>query len=116
MTAFAANSGTPRTANYLTGDAAELSRLGKLLPPLLSVIAGMVDLTGFLTLGNIFERCTDEKLHSVQMSDFVIRPYNLCDRDVYMCGRTQKRLLCRGVSMYTTCMYASATARGVQVT
>jgi uncharacterized membrane protein YoaK (UPF0700 family) len=54
MTAFAANSGTPRTANYLTGDAAELSRLGKLLPPLLSVIAGMVDLTGFLTLGNIF--------------------------------------------------------------
>ena len=54
MTAFAANSGTPRTANYLTGDAADLSRLGKLLPPLLSVIAGMVDLTGFLTLGNIF--------------------------------------------------------------
>ena len=32
----------------------ELSRLRSQLPPLLSVIAGMVDLTGFLTLGNIF--------------------------------------------------------------
>ncbi len=35
-------------------DAAELSRLEARLPPLLSVIAGMVDLTGFLTLGHIF--------------------------------------------------------------
>jgi uncharacterized membrane protein YoaK (UPF0700 family) len=31
-----------------------LSRLEERLPPLLSVIAGMVDLTGFFTLGNIF--------------------------------------------------------------
>jgi len=31
-----------------------LSQLEKRLPALLSVIAGMVDLTGFLTLGNIF--------------------------------------------------------------
>src|SRR5258708_29555878 len=35
-------------------DAAELLRLEARLPPLLSVIAGMVDLTGFLTLGHIF--------------------------------------------------------------
>src|SRR5882724_7451866 len=35
-------------------DAAELSRLEAWLPPLLSVIAGMVDLTGFFTLGHIF--------------------------------------------------------------
>ena len=34
--------------------AAELSRLEARLPPLLSIIAGMVDLTGFFTLGNIF--------------------------------------------------------------
>lgn len=34
--------------------AAELSRLEERLPPLLSVIAGMVDVTGFFTLGNIF--------------------------------------------------------------
>jgi uncharacterized membrane protein YoaK (UPF0700 family) len=35
-------------------DAPALSLLEKRLPPLLSVIAGMVDLIGFLTLGNIF--------------------------------------------------------------
>jgi uncharacterized membrane protein YoaK (UPF0700 family) len=35
-------------------DALALSRLEARLPPLLSVIAGMVDLTGFFTLGNIF--------------------------------------------------------------
>jgi uncharacterized membrane protein YoaK (UPF0700 family) len=35
-------------------DELALSRLEKWLPTLLSVIAGMVDLTGFLTLGNIF--------------------------------------------------------------
>src|SRR5580704_7409749 len=36
------------------GDAGELARLEARLPPLLSVIAGMVDLTGFFTLGHIF--------------------------------------------------------------
>jgi uncharacterized membrane protein YoaK (UPF0700 family) len=35
-------------------DAGEPSRLEARLPPLLSVIAGMVDLTGFFTLGHIF--------------------------------------------------------------
>ena len=35
-------------------DASALSQREKWLPTLLSVIAGMVDLTGFLTLGNIF--------------------------------------------------------------
>src|SRR5215470_585910 len=35
-------------------DESELARLEERLPPLLSVIAGMVDLTGFFTLGNIF--------------------------------------------------------------
>jgi uncharacterized membrane protein YoaK (UPF0700 family) len=37
-----------------TDDAAELSRLEARLSPLLSVIAGMVDFTGFFTLGHIF--------------------------------------------------------------
>ena len=35
-------------------DTTELSRLEWRLPPLLSVIAGMVDLTGFFTLGHVF--------------------------------------------------------------
>jgi uncharacterized membrane protein YoaK (UPF0700 family) len=42
-----------RSADSLD-DAAELSRLEARLPPLLSVIAGMVDFTGFFTLGHIF--------------------------------------------------------------
>src|SRR5215468_2589474 len=33
---------------------AELSHLEERLPPMLSVIAGMVDLAGFFTLGNVF--------------------------------------------------------------
>lgn len=35
-------------------DQQDLARLAAYLPPLLSVIAGMVDVTGFLTLGGIF--------------------------------------------------------------
>lgn len=42
-----------RTADS-ADDTAELSRLEARLPPLLSVIAGMVDFTGFFTLGHIF--------------------------------------------------------------
>jgi uncharacterized membrane protein YoaK (UPF0700 family) len=41
----------PQTA---ATDADELSVIAERLPPLLSVIAGMVDLIGFFTLGNIF--------------------------------------------------------------
>jgi uncharacterized membrane protein YoaK (UPF0700 family) len=43
-----------RDWTHSANDAAELSRLEARLPPVLSVIAGMVDLTGFLTLGHIF--------------------------------------------------------------
>src|SRR6266849_5980909 len=41
-------------SRHPTDDALALSQLEARLPPLLSVIAGMVDLTGFFTLGNIF--------------------------------------------------------------
>ena len=41
-------------SRHSSDDALALSRLEARLPPLLSVIAGMVDLTGFFTLGNIF--------------------------------------------------------------
>jgi uncharacterized membrane protein YoaK (UPF0700 family) len=40
--------------NLEADDTIALSRLEERLPPLLSVIAGMVDLTGFFTLGNVF--------------------------------------------------------------
>jgi uncharacterized membrane protein YoaK (UPF0700 family) len=39
---------------YSSENASALSQLEKRLPTLLSVIAGMVDLTGFLNLGNLF--------------------------------------------------------------
>lgn len=48
------NSPALQTANGSAADNLELSALEERLPPLLSVIAGMVDLTGFFTLGNIF--------------------------------------------------------------
>src|SRR6516162_5022539 len=35
-------------------DESQLAKIEQRLPPLLSVIAGMVDLTGFFTLGSIF--------------------------------------------------------------
>ena len=47
-----AHSGTAQTGPSSVGGT--LSRLEKRLPPLLSIVAGMVDLTGFLTLGNLF--------------------------------------------------------------
>jgi uncharacterized membrane protein YoaK (UPF0700 family) len=47
-----AHSGTAQTGPSSAENA--LSRLEKQLPPLLSIVAGMVDLTGFLTLGNLF--------------------------------------------------------------
>jgi uncharacterized membrane protein YoaK (UPF0700 family) len=46
--------GAPQITGRSANDTVELSRLEERLPPLLSVIAGMVDLIGFFTLGNIF--------------------------------------------------------------
>src|SRR5260370_8426268 len=48
------DSGTTHPWPHPSDDASALSQREKWLPTLLSVIAGMVDLTGFLTLGNIF--------------------------------------------------------------
>src|SRR5262249_52875597 len=46
--------GANHTASNPPDDTVELSQLREHLTPLLSVIAGMVDLIGFFTLGNIF--------------------------------------------------------------
>src|SRR5713226_2136049 len=54
MSTLARSSAVLRNWAHPADDAVELSRLGVRLPPLLSVIAGMVDLTGFFTLGHIF--------------------------------------------------------------
>jgi len=54
MSTLARSSAALRNWAHPADDAVELSRLEARLPPLLSVIAGMVDLTGFFTLGHIF--------------------------------------------------------------
>jgi len=48
------NSGATDPWPHPSTDASALSRFEKWLPTLLSIIAGMVDLTGFLSLGNLF--------------------------------------------------------------
>ena len=54
MSTFASDSVAPQSLVQPSSEDAALSRLEKRLPPLLSVIAGMVDLTGFFTLGHVF--------------------------------------------------------------
>ncbi len=54
MPALTRNSDVLGSAVRPADDAMPLARLENRLPPLLSIIAGMVDLTGFFTLGNIF--------------------------------------------------------------
>jgi hypothetical protein len=53
MSARAKRTAVLRAPGKPADDMLKLSRLRYQLPPLLSVIAGMVDLIGFLTLGNI---------------------------------------------------------------
>ena len=54
MSRLAANSDAIPPRRHASDEASALSRLEDRISPLLSVIAGMVDLTGFFTLGNIF--------------------------------------------------------------
>ena len=51
---FTTDSGATHPCPHPSDGASALSQLEKRLPTLLSVIAGMVDLTGFLSLGNLF--------------------------------------------------------------
>jgi hypothetical protein len=63
---------------HASDDVLELSRLEERLPPLLSVVAGMVDVTGFFTLGNIFTAhitgCGDSCLHPRARRRVAARP------------------------------------------
>ena len=54
MSTLARSSAALPDPSHPADDAGEPSRLEARLPPLLSVIAGMVDLTSFFTLGHIF--------------------------------------------------------------
>jgi uncharacterized membrane protein YoaK (UPF0700 family) len=54
MSTLARSAPAVRNLSHPADDAAALLRLEARLPPVLSVIAGMVDLTGFFTLGHVF--------------------------------------------------------------
>src|SRR6201987_5043628 len=54
MLVFARNSAWRAMQIAGTDEKANLRRMHEWLPPMLAVIAGMVDLTGFFMLGNIF--------------------------------------------------------------
>jgi len=54
MRVFAPKSDVGGRPVIASDEKAALRRLEERLPPMLSVIAGMVDLTGFFTLGNVF--------------------------------------------------------------
>jgi hypothetical protein len=59
-------------------DESELAKIEQRLPPLLSVIAGMVDLTGFFTLGSCGRLSatftgTDRRAASAASSPYVLR-------------------------------------------
>jgi uncharacterized membrane protein YoaK (UPF0700 family) len=54
MSTLFSPSNAPRTSSGSSDGIPALSQLEARLPPLLSVIAGMVDLTGFFTLGHVF--------------------------------------------------------------
>jgi uncharacterized membrane protein YoaK (UPF0700 family) len=66
-----------RNRAHPADDAVELSRLEARLPPLLSVIAGMVDLTGFFTLGHIFTAHITGNLVVVSAAAVHGGPFNL---------------------------------------
>jgi uncharacterized membrane protein YoaK (UPF0700 family) len=76
MSTLARSSALPNIADP-ANDAAELSRLEAWLPPLLSVIAGMVDLIGFFTLGHIFTAHITGNLVAAAAAAVHDGPFNL---------------------------------------
>jgi len=82
-----------------------LSRLEERLPPLLSVIAGMVDLTGFFTLGNIFTAHVTGNLvvaAGVAVSDRLWNPAQVLAIPVFMLAVAAVWLIARVSSLHGT--------------
>jgi len=69
--------GSTALGNSAADDEVQLVRLEARLPPVLSVIAGMVDLTGFFTLGHIFTAHVTGNLVVVAAAAVHAGPFNL---------------------------------------
>ena len=81
----------------------ELLRLEERLPPLLSVIAGMVDLTGFFTLGNIFTAHVTGNLVVAAAAAVHGGPWNLAQAlaiPVFMAAVAAAWLIARASSLH----------------
>jgi len=88
-------------------DTIELSRLEERLPPLLSVIAGMVDLTGFFTLGNIFTAHITGNLVVAAAAAVHGGPWNLAQAlaiPVFMLAVAAAWLVARASSLHGTAL------------
>src|ERR1700756_5790893 len=84
-------------------DAVELTRLEERLPPLLSVIAGMVDLTGFFTLGNVFTAHVTGNLVVAAAAVVHGGPWNLAQAiaiPVFMSAVAAASLIARASSLH----------------
>jgi hypothetical protein len=77
MSTLARSSAALRNIADPADDALELSQLEARLPPLLSVIAGMVDLTGFFTLGHVFTAHVTGNLVVIAAAAVHGGPFNL---------------------------------------
>src|SRR5215813_1353013 len=77
MSAPARSSKVIENSAHPTANASDLLRLEARLPPLLSIIAGMVDLTGFFTLGHIFTAHVTGNLVVVAAAAVQAGPFNL---------------------------------------
>src|SRR5262249_56893497 len=78
-------------------EATELLRLEKRLPPLLSVIAGMVDLIGFFTLGSFTAHVTGNLVVAAAAAVHG-GPWNLAQAlaiPMFMAARAGPRPICR---------------------
>src|SRR3974390_321487 len=107
MPSSTAIGGVLRTWIEQPDDATAVSRLEQRLAPVLSVIAGMVDLTGFFTLGNIFTAHITGNLVVAAAAAVHGGPWNLAQAlaiPVFMLAVAAAWLVARASSLHGTAL------------
>src|SRR5215468_439392 len=103
MSTLTSNSDAIHPLPQAPDEALALSRLEDRLSPLLSVIAGMVDLTGFFTLGNIFTAHVTGNLVVAAAAAVHAGPWNLAQAlaiPVFMAAVAAAWLIARASSLH----------------